>query len=227
MNKMRKLKKSKKYVLVACEGPSEEEYIKYFKKKFNSVADIYPIVIPGTKFFPELMETLTKTEKANCNIELIGQNIDEIWLFFDVEEKDKSAWDNRKKILKDLQEYNQNMHIRLLMTSGCVEYWFLLHYKKKGSPVITESEKDRVINELKSLVPSYEKGDQKSTCQIAENYKTAIKNSDSILCQVIREENINDKKELDRNAQLFISQRAFSTVHEALNYLISISPNIS
>ena len=119
------------------------------------------------------------------------------------------------------------MNIRLLMTSGCVEYWFLLHYKKKGSPVITESEKDRVINELKSLVPSYEKGDQKSTCQIAENYKTAIKNSDSILCQVIREENINDKKELDRNAQLFISQRAFSTVHEALNYLISISPNIS
>ena len=93
--------------------------------------------------------------------------------------------------------------------------------------VRTESEKDRVINELKSLVPSYEKGDQKSTCQIAENYKTAIKNSDSILCQVIREENINDKKELDRNAQLFISQRAFSTVHEALNYLISISPNIS
>lgn len=224
---MRKLKNSKKYVLVVCEGPSEKEYIKYFKKKFDSVADIHPIVIPGTKFFPKLMETLTKTEKANCNIELIGQNIDEIWLFFDVEEKDKSAWDKRKKILKDLQEYNESMNIRLLMTSGCVEYWFLLHYKKKGSPVITESDKDRVINELKSLVPSYEKGDQKSTCQIAENYKTAIKNSDSILRQVIREENINDKKELDRNAQLFISQRAFSTVHEALNYLISISPNIS
>lgn len=224
---MRKLKKSKKYVLVACEGPNEEEYIKYFKKKFNSVADIYPIVITGSKLFPELMRTLTGTSRKSCNIELVGSNIDEIWLFFDVEAKDKSNWNNHKRILRQLQTYNKNMNIRLLMTSGCVEYWFLLHYKKKGSPVITESEKDRVINELKSLVPSYEKGDQKSTCQIAENYKTAIKNSDSILCQVIREENINDKKELDRNAQLFISQRAFSTVHEALNYLISISPNIS
>ena len=66
---MRKLKKSKKYVLVACEGPSEEEYIKYFKKKFNSVADIYPIVITGSKLFPELMRTLTGTSRKSCNIE--------------------------------------------------------------------------------------------------------------------------------------------------------------
>lgn len=34
------------------------------------------------------------------------------------------------------------------MTTGCVEYWFMLHYKMFTPPIQTVAEKERIIAEL-------------------------------------------------------------------------------
>jgi hypothetical protein len=49
------------------------------------------------------------------------------------------------------------------MTSGCIEYWFMLHYKYYTPKIITVPEKERVISEVKKLVPTYAKGDYAAT----------------------------------------------------------------
>ena len=43
------------------------------------------------------------------------------------------------------------------MTSGCIEYWFMLHYKYYTPKLITVPEKEKVINEVKKLIPTYVK----------------------------------------------------------------------
>lgn len=45
--------------------------------------------------------------------------------------KDIASWNKRYKIMKFLrrQRKKPNIRVRLLMTSGCIEYWLMLHYK--------------------------------------------------------------------------------------------------
>ncbi len=40
-------------------------------------------------------------------------------------------WNDRLAIIKKLRKLRkkQGIRVRLLMTSGCIEYWFMLHYK--------------------------------------------------------------------------------------------------
>lgn len=38
-------------------------------------------------------------------------------------------------------EKNQKIRVRLLMTTGCIEYWLMLHFKMFAPSVLTEAEK--------------------------------------------------------------------------------------
>ena len=49
------------------------------------------------------------------------------------------------------------------MTTGCVEYWFLLHYKKVCPSIQNVAEKETVLKMLQNECPGYEKGDSVTT----------------------------------------------------------------
>ena len=62
---------------------------------------------------------------------------------------------------------DKKIKIRLLMTKACVEYWFLLHYKKTNPDIETPEDKLRIFRMLKKYENDYEKGDKYSTYSIA------------------------------------------------------------
>ena len=78
-----------------------------------------------------------------------------------------------KKIISVLQKLRKkpNIRVRLLMTTGCVEYWFLLHYKKICPSIQNVAEKENVMKMLLNECPGYTKGNPVMTRKIAEKFK--------------------------------------------------------
>ena len=133
----RKVKPAKPLIYVFCEGESEQAYTDYLKKTFSDVAVLKRP--PDTGLFEEAEAKFSKSPKYKNSIEVT----DEIWFFYDVEEKDIPKWNDRLAIIKKLRKLRkkQGIRVRLLMTSGCIEYWFitniilrksLLFLKRKG-----------------------------------------------------------------------------------------------
>ena len=115
----------KSIIKVFCEGESEQAYTEYLKRKFSDVAVIQYPKEPG--LFDRAEERFKKDPKYRDYTEVI----DEVWFFFDVESKDINKWNERHRIIKKLRKLrkDQNIRVRLLMTSGCIEYWLMLHKK--------------------------------------------------------------------------------------------------
>ena len=109
--------------------------------------------------------------------------------------------------------------LRLLMTSGCIEYWFMLHYKYYTPKLITVPEKEKIINEVKKRIPAYAKGDYASTEKIAFNYPIAIDNSKKTL-KALLADGLPGLVDTDiRNQWLNTKSVTFSNVYEAIEFL--------
>lgn len=89
----RKVKSAKPLIYVFCEGESEQAYTDYLKKTFSDVAVLKRP--PDTGLFEEAEAKFSKSPKYKNSIDVT----DEIWFFYDVEEKDIS---NSKKTVKAL-----------------------------------------------------------------------------------------------------------------------------
>ena len=89
----RKVKSAKPLIYVFCEGESEQAYTDYLKKTFSDVAVLKRP--PDTGLFEEAEAKFSKSPKYKNSIDVT----DEIWFFYDVEEKDIS-----KRILSGLSE---------------------------------------------------------------------------------------------------------------------------
>lgn len=63
------------------------------------------------------------------------------------------------------------------MTTGCIEYWLMLHYDMYAPSIQTVAEKQRVMDRLLAKEPNYRKGDAAVTAKIAQNYPTAVINA--------------------------------------------------
>ncbi len=122
----RKEKSTKPIIYVFCEGESEQAYTDFLKKTFSDVAVLKRP--PDTGLFEETESKFAKSPKYKICIEVT----DEIWFFYDVEEKDIPKWNGRFAIIKRLRKLKkmQGIRVRLLMTSGCIEYWFMLQRRK-------------------------------------------------------------------------------------------------
>lgn len=133
----RSLKNTKPLIYVFCEGESEQAYTDFLKNRFSDVAVIKRP--PSVGLFEEAEARFKKDRKYINSAEVT----DEIWFFFDVEKKDIKKWDQRIKIIKYLRglRKNQKIRVRLLMTTGCIEYWLMLHFKMFAPSVLTEAEK--------------------------------------------------------------------------------------
>ena len=138
-----------------------------------------------------------------------------------MEEKDIPKWNDRLAIIKKLRKLRkkQGIRVRLLMTSGCIEYWFMLHYKYYTPKIITVPEKERVISEVKKLVPTYAKGDYAATEKIAVNYSKAVDNSKKTV-KALLPDGLPELEDTDiRNQWLNTKSVTFSNVYEAIEFL--------
>lgn len=200
----RKLKKSKVSICVFCEGESEQAYTDFLKSKFQDVAVFKRP--SSTGLFDD------------------ADVIDEIWFFFDVEEKDIDNWSKRLEIIKRLRRLRKKpqIRVRLLMTTGCIEYWLMLHYRLFAPPVLTVPEKEQMLRQVIKEEPTYKKGNYIATARIAQHYPTAVKNAGIVLQNLLKEGMPGLEDTDERNLWLCKNCRTFSTVQEAISFLESL-----
>lgn len=111
-------------------------------------------------------------------------------VFFDVEEKDIDNWSKRLEIIKRLRRLRKKpqIRVRLLMTTGCIEYWLMLHYRLFAPPVLTVPEKEQMLRQVIKEEPTYKKGNYIATARIAQHYPTAVKNAGIVLQNLLKKE---------------------------------------
>lgn len=214
----RPTKRSKSVILVFCEGESEQVYTDFLKKEFGDVAAIRRPASTG--LFDEADNKFKKDKKYREDAEVT----DEVWFFFDVETADAGLWDARMKIIKRLRSLRKKpgIKVRLLMTTGCIEYWLMLHYEMYTPPIQTVAEKQRVIERLLSKEPNYQKGDTATTARIAQNYPKAVIHSKQTVLNLLSQGLPGLEDTDERNRWLCQKYLTFSNVYEAIEFLTSL-----
>lgn len=214
----RKLKKSKVSICVFCEGESEQAYTDFLKSKFQDVAVFKRP--SSTGLFEEADNRFKKDPKYRDYSDVF----DEIWFFFDVEEKDVDNLSKRLEIIKRLRRLRKKpqIRVRLLMTTGCIEYWLMLHYRLFAPPVLTVPEKEQMLRQVIKEEPTYKKGNYIATARIAQHYSTAVKNAGIVLQNLLKEGMPGLEDTDERNLWLCKNCRTFSTVQEAISFLESL-----
>lgn len=214
----RKLKKSKVSICVFSEGESEQAYTDFLKSKFQDVAVFKRP--SSTGLFEEADNRFKKDPKYRDYSDVF----DEIWFFFDVEEKDIDNWGKRLEIIKRLRRLRKKpqIRVRLLMTTGCIEYWLMLHYRLFAPPVLTVPEKEQMLRQVIKEEPTYKKGNYIATARIAQHYPTAVKNAGIVLQNLLKEGMPGLEDTDERNLWLCKNCRTFSTVQEAISFLESL-----
>ena len=205
----------KAIIRVFCEGESEQAYTEFLKKRFADVAVMkYP---RETGLFDAADSRFAKDPLYRDYAEVI----DEIWFFFDVEAKDIGKWDQRMKIVKRLRKLRRKpaIKVRLLMTTGCIEYWLMLHDKMYTPSLRTVAEKERVISDLLARFPTYRKGDYDATAAIAVNYPVAAVHARKTVERLLSEGMPGIEDSDERNQWLCQKCMTFSTVYEAIEFL--------
>ena len=208
----------RKAIYVFWEGESEEVYTKYLKKIFSNKATIFIHGEKGT------FHTAKSYFRGNKRFQNNVKELDEIWFFFDVETKDIAEWENRMKIVKRLRSLRKkpNIKVRLLMTTGCIEYWLMLHYEMFVPSIQTVEEKRRIMAKLLTKVPDYEKGNLNATFKIAQNYPTAVRNAKKTVSNLLQDGLPGLEDTDERNRWLCQKCLTFSTVYEAIDFLTAL-----
>lgn len=207
---------TKKAIYVFWEGESEEAYSKSLKRMFDNQAVIKPHREKGT------FETARSFYRGNRAFQNDLPEYDELWFFFDTEISKADQWERNMKALKEIiaSRRKNPIKIRLLMSTGCVEYWFLLHYERVRPAIASPAEKERMLKNVQEYVPSYVKGDQKATDEIAANYARAVENGRWTL-ECLKAEGLPGTEE-QRDKWLFQGKHTFTTVHEAIEMLMGL-----
>lgn len=211
----RRIKHAKPLIFVFCEGESEQAYTDFLKQRFANVAVIKRPSATG--LFEEADRRFQKDPKFRDYAEVT----DEIWFFFDVETKDIGKWEQRLAMIKRLRKLrrNPNIRVRLLMTTGCIEYWLMLHYKMFSPPVLEVADKERMLAEVVAREASYVKGNYEATARIAERYLIAVEHAEKILCNLLSDGLPGLEDTDERNQWLCKQCKTFSTVNEAITFL--------
>ncbi|HJD22867.1 MAG TPA: RloB family protein [Firmicutes bacterium] len=211
----RRLYSYKPLIYVFCEGESEQAYTLFLKETFENVV----VIKPKMGLFSEAQNNFKKDTQLRSYVNVI----DEIWFFFDVEESDRPKLEQRFQIIQELRKLRKNPHIRvrLLMTTACIEYWFLLHYRSTAPHLSTVAEKEAMLKCVQDKIPGYHKGDKDVIFKIAENYHKAVKYGQAILVQLLQDGMPTLEDTDERNRWLCQSGLTFTTVHEAIQFLES------
>lgn len=219
MARKSKYRPLKKAIYVFWEGETEEAYTKFLKQRFSANSTIKIHSEPGTFF------TAKAFSHRNTRFQNDLKELDEIWFFFDTEVDKADQWNKDMDCVDAIISGRGKNHIRvrLLMTTGCIEYWLLLHYEKVAPAIVTSPDKQRVLDRVKTHVSSYKKGDYRSISLIAKQLQTAIENGKWTLEQLKQDGMPDSTKENihKRDEWLFKGTHTFSTVHEAIEPLMA------
>lgn len=212
----RTYRNTKPLIYVFCEGESEQAYVHFLKQEFREKAVIKDI----KGLFSDALDKFRKEPRYKENIDVT----DEIWFFFDVEEQERPQIEKRFQIISTLRKLRKkpNIRVRLLMTTACVEYWFLLHYEKLAPSLATTADKQKMLQQLQAKMPGYRKGDMDTIHKIAENYPLAIQHGQWSLGRLTQEGLPSLQDTDERNKWLCRCGLTFTTVQEALLYLKSL-----
>lgn len=199
------------YIVVFWEGESEQQYFMFIKDKFHEKTNLKIHNKKGT------FDIARKSVGAKGVYKDDVDYIDEIWIVFDTEVDLRPKWQENWEIIKLLRKKCKNAKVRLLMTKGCIEYFFLLHYEKTAPMISTTVDKEKLLNILADdkHCPGYKKGDRITIWKIAENYITAIKNGEWSLNRV-KDELATASNEDDKTKILYFTDSTFTNVHEVL-----------
>lgn len=218
----RQTRRKKPLIYAFYEGETEQAYLKFLKNRFSDVAVIkYPQKPFKTSLFEQTEDKFAKDPKY-CEA---AEVIDEIWLFFDVEEDkvDEDTWAEHIKIIRHLRRLKKKpgIRVRLLMTKACIEYWLLLHYEMTAPPIRTPADKNRIEKRLLAYAPAYVKGDETETKKIAQQYKAAVQRGEQLLNRLLAQ-GLPVREDTDaRSKWLYLSDKTFTTVQEAIQFLES------
>ncbi len=203
------------YIVVFWEGESEELYMKYMKREFRSYANL--TVNKQRGIFQAANKAILKEKGVFFSDR---KEIDEVWFVFDTEPDLRGKWEEYEKIVRALKKIQKELRVRLLMTKGCIEYYFLLHFQKCRPTILTPTDKEQILKSLvANYVPNYQKGDADSIDKIAAQYTTAVINGHWSLEQAISEIGIVSE---ERDRQLFMTDSTFTTVQEGIEFLIEL-----
>ena len=220
MARRTKIRQTKRAIYVFWEGESEEAYSKYLKNLFSGKSTIRIHSEKGT------FSTAKAFFRGNIRFKNDVSELDEIWFFFDTEVDKGNQWDESMRCLEDIIRSRRSnpIKIRLLMTTGCIEYWLLLHYERVAPTIVTPADKDRIKGRVKNHVPLYEKGDYDSISLIASQYQTAVENGKWSLTRLNQDgmPQRTEENTMESDKWLFKGTHTFSTVHEAIEMLCSL-----
>lgn len=217
MARVSKNKSRNPYIVVFWEGESEEQYLKFLKDRFHERANLKIHNKKG------VFETAKKSfsKKGIYSDDLT--DVDEIWLVFDTEPDLRVKWNEYWGIVELLRKMCKNATVRLYMTKGCIEYFFLLHYEKTAPLIAIPSDKEQIQKRLsdEKYCHGYKKGDKEAIWKIAERYEVGIENAEWSLKR-IEDEWKAASNEDERTKILYFTDSTFTNAHEAVQHLIGI-----
>lgn len=220
------------------EGESEKQYLQQLKRRYDKVAVIK--IVSKSGLFEEAVSQFEK----NPSLRDYTNETDEIWFFFDTGDTDGNdkSWDFILPRINKLRKKKKKpgIRVRLLMTTGCLEYWLVLHFQKYRPSIQCKEERDRVETDLNQLCQktwnlAYEKGDPDITRRVFETgLETACENGAFYLHALelkkdglppLENPSEPDARQLDERYQWLLSSReTFTTVQEAVAALRARSP---
>jgi len=214
MARLSKNLKRNPYIIVFWEGESEEQYMKYMRQTFHSKANLKVNAKKG------VFEAAKKAFSSKGVYSDEVKDVDEIWMVFDTEPDLRVKWDEYWGIVQNLRKKCKYARVRLLMTKGCIEYFFLLHYEKIAPSIVTPADKDALVEKLAgaNYCQGYKKGDQITTFRIASAYETGIENGKWSLKR-IQDEFEGANTEDEKYRVLYFTDSTFTNAHEAIEYL--------
>lgn len=206
------------YIIIFWEGESEGQYFKFLKDRFHEKANLN---IHNKKGLFAVADKAFSAKGIYADDVL---DVDEIWLVFDTEIEMRVKWKENWNIVKKLRKKCKNAIVKMYMTKGCIEYYFLLHYEKTQPLIATVQDKENLLKRLstKDHCSTYKKGDKDSIWQIAERYETAIENGEWCLNR-ISDEMQGTMTEDAIAEKLYFSDSTFTNVHQAVQHLISLA----
>jgi len=167
-NRKRGLKnfKPKRVILILCEGEENKTEKNYFEHFRNQDAN-YTIKVISKKGTDPI--NLVKAAKAYKKEYELTDN-DSIYCVFDADNDMK-----KNELIIKAQNMAYKNKIKLIVSTPCIELWFLLHYKYTTANLNT----NELIKILKKYYPTYEKNSD-IYLEIINNIKTAIKNAKNL-----------------------------------------------
>lgn len=160
-------RKSKRVILVAYEGENKTE--KNYLSNFSGRDKNYVIkAVPGNETDPISLVKQASNRAKDLSLDLSDD--DKAYCIFDTDINPEKNIQIEKAI-----ELAKEKNIIPIVSSPCVELWFLLHYKYTTATI----NGDEVIEKLKKYYPKYEKN-----CNIYPDIKDrtniAIKNAKNL-----------------------------------------------